>query len=73
MGEAQIKKASSDVRKRQWSNSQRIFLIFPRVETREAGISTWHSAGLSRTGCYGFIGPDPSAVLDKYKRFQGNY
>jgi len=24
-------------------------------------------AGLSRTGCYGVIGPDPSAVLDKFK------
>ncbi len=45
-----------------------IFLIFPRVETRRAGISTWHPAGFGGTGCYGVIGPDPSAVLDKFKR-----
>jgi hypothetical protein len=49
------------------SNCQRIFLIFPRPEGG-AGFSTLHSAGLSRTGCYGVIGPDPSAVLDKFKR-----
>lgn len=44
-----------------------IFLIFPRDRTRKAGISTWHPAGFCRTGCYGVIGPDPSAVLDKLK------
>jgi DNA-binding transcriptional regulator YiaG len=26
-----------------------------------------HSAGFNRTGCYGVVGPDPSAVLDKFK------
>ncbi len=44
-----------------------IFLIFPHVQTRGAGISTWHPAGFCRTGCYGVMGPDPSAVLDKFK------
>ncbi len=45
-----------------------ILLIFPRVKTRRAGISTWHPAGFGGTGCYGVTGPDPSAVLDKFKR-----
>jgi hypothetical protein len=49
------------------SNCQRIFLIFPRPEDG-AGFSTLHSAGFSRTGCYGVVGPDPSAVLDKFER-----
>jgi hypothetical protein len=31
-----------------------------------------HSAGFGGTGCYGVIGPDPSAVLDKFKRFSLN-
>jgi hypothetical protein len=47
---------------------QRIFLIFPLTQTCGAGISTLHSAGFSGTGCYGVIGPDPSAVLDKFKQ-----
>jgi hypothetical protein len=54
------------------ANCQHVSLIFPHVGTHEAGISTWHSAGLSRTGCYGVIGPDPSTVLDKQKRAQAN-
>jgi hypothetical protein len=46
-----------------------VFLIFPHYTAGGAGISTWRSAGLSRIGCYGVIGPDPSTVLDKFKRF----
>jgi hypothetical protein len=45
-----------------------IFPIFPRAKTRGAGLSTWHSVGFGGTGCYGVIGPDPSAVLDKLHR-----
>jgi hypothetical protein len=46
-----------------------VFLIFPRRVADRAGISTWHSAGfICRTGCYGVNGPDPSAVLDKFKQ-----
>jgi hypothetical protein len=42
-----------------------VFLIFPRFQTNGAGISTCHSAGFCRIGCYGVVGPDPSTVLDK--------
>jgi hypothetical protein len=64
-------KASSDVRKRQRSYCQRLPHLSPNP-TCGAGISTWHSAGLGRIGCYGVAGPDPSAVLDKFKQFS-NY
>jgi hypothetical protein len=61
-----MKKPLQTIRKRQRKESVGIFLIFPRVPPRRAGISTWHTVGIA--GCYGVIGPDPSAVLDKFKR-----
>jgi len=45
-----------------------VFLIFPHRIAGGAGISTWHSAVSGKIGCYGVAGPDPSAVLDKFKR-----
>jgi hypothetical protein len=61
------KKASSDDRKRQ---QEQLSAYLPHLSPPEgrAGFSTLRSAGFGRTGCYGVIGPDPSAVLDKFKR-----